>query len=134
MDVSEIERRLGSFFAARPDGIAAAYLFGSLGRGTAGSESDVDVAVLFKRRPPAALNAPPLVLEGDLERLLGRCVDLVVLNSAPPDLVHRILRDGRILFEGDRSARIAFEVRVRNEYFDLLPFLRRYRKRERAAS
>ena len=134
MDVSEIEQRLRGFFAARRDGIAAAYLFGSLGRGTPGPESDVDVAVLFTRRPPAALNAPPLALEGDLERLLGRCVDLVVLNSAPPDLVHRILRDGRILFEGDRSARIAFEVRTRNEYFDLLPFLRRYRKRERAAS
>jgi hypothetical protein len=71
--------------------------------------------------------------EGDLERLLRRPVQVVVLNSAPVDLVHRILRNGRVVFEGDRSARIAFEVKARSEYFDLLPILRRYRRLERAA-
>ena len=50
------------------------------------------------------------------------------MNGAPVDLVHRILRDGRLLVERDRSARIAFEVRARNEYFDLLPMLRLYRR------
>jgi predicted nucleotidyltransferase len=133
MDASETESRLRGFFETRREGVVAAYLFGSLARGTSGSGSDVDVAVLFTGRQPAALNSPPLSLEGDLERLLGRSVDLVVLNSAPADLVHRVLRDGRILFEDDRSARIAFEVKARNEYFDLLPLLRRYRKLERAA-
>jgi hypothetical protein len=44
------------------------------------------------------------------------------------DLVHRVLRDGVLLLERDRSARIRFEVRARNDYFDLLPHLRRYRR------
>jgi uncharacterized protein len=39
-----------------------------------------------------------------------------------------VLRDGRLVFESDRSARIRFEVERRNEYFDLLPVLREYRK------
>ncbi len=108
------------------------YLFGSEGRRAAGPESDVDVAVLYAERPSGALDSPYLTLEGDLERLLGRRVQVVVLNSAPVDLV--VLRDSRILFEADRAARIAFEVKARNEYFDLLPILRRYRKLERAAS
>jgi hypothetical protein len=43
--------------------------------------------------------------------------------------VHRVLRDGVLLLDHDRSARIAFEVRSRNEYFDLLPILERYRRR-----
>jgi len=134
MDSSATERRLREFLSARPSGIVVVYLFGSEGRGTAGPRSDVDVAVLYSESPPRTLESPAFALETDLERLLGRPVEVVALNSAPVDLVHRILRDGRILFEGDRSARIAFEVRARNEYFDLLPILRRYRKLERAAS
>lgn len=55
-------------------------------------------------------------------------VDLVVLNAASPDLVHRVLRDGILLLERDRPARIAFEVRARNAYFDLQPVLARYRR------
>jgi hypothetical protein len=38
-----------------------------------------------------------------------------------------------LLLQPDPSARIAFEVRARNEYFDLLPFLQRYRGGGRAA-
>jgi len=52
----------------------------------------------------------------------------VVLNRAPVDLVHRVLRDGILLLDRDPSGRIRFEVRARNEYFDLLPHLRRYRR------
>lgn len=55
-------------------------------------------------------------------------VDLVVMNGAPSDLIHRILRDGILLCEPDRSARIAFEVRSRNDYFDLQPARARYRQ------
>jgi len=44
-----------------------------------------------------------------------------------PDLVHRILRDGILCLDRDRSARIRFEVKARGEYFDLLPYLQRYR-------
>jgi hypothetical protein len=39
----------------------------------------------------------------------------------------RVLRDGRLLVDRDPSARIAFEVRTRNEAFDLEPILARYR-------
>jgi hypothetical protein len=50
------------------------------------------------------------------------------MNHAAPDLLHRVLRDGEILLDRDPSFRIQFEVRTRNEYFDLLPILRRYRR------
>ena len=38
-----------------------------------------------------------------------------------------MLRDRQLLLDRDRSARLRFEVRSRNEYFDLLPVLQRYR-------
>jgi predicted nucleotidyltransferase len=107
--------------------VVAVYLFGSTARGSAGPQSDVDVAVLFDRTPPARLNGPRFELEGDLERAIGRPVDLVVLNDAPVDLRARVLRDGRLLVERDRGARIVFEVRTRNEAFDLEPILAAYR-------
>jgi hypothetical protein len=134
MEIAETKSLLRDHFSTRSEGIIAAYLFGSEGRGTAGPGSDVDVAILFSTPPAGSLDSPTLTLEGDLERLLGRSVEVVALNSAPVDLVHRVLRDGQLLFEANRSARIAFEVRSRNEYFDLLPILRRYRRRERVAS
>ncbi len=134
METTAAEKRLREYFSGETSGIVAVYLFGSEGRGTAGPRSDVDVAILYAEKPSGTLHSPNLTLEGDLERFLGRPVQVVVLNSAPADLVHRVLRDGRLLFEADRSARIAFEVRARNEYFDLQPILRRYRKREHVAS
>jgi hypothetical protein len=42
-------------------------------------------------------------------------------HRRPAGLVHRVLRDERLLLERDRSDRIAFEARRRNEYLDLLP-------------
>jgi predicted nucleotidyltransferase len=107
--------------------VVAVYLFGSTARGTAGPGSDVDVAVLFEQTPPHRLSGPRFTLEGDLEHALGRPVDLVVLNDAPVDLRTRVLRDGRLLLDRAPSARIAFEVRTRNEAFDLEPILTRYR-------
>ena len=134
MQGTDTEEQLRDYFSARPRGSIAVYLFGSEGRGTARPGSDVDLAVLYADEPRGTLDSPNLTLEGDLERLLGRAVQVIVLNSAPVDLVHRVLRDGRLLCEANRSARIDFEVKARNEYFDLLPILRRYRRLERSVS
>lgn len=130
-DRDAIVASLSRHFALASSTAVAAYLFGSVARETATRESDVDVAVLFggaARPDPLAA----LVLEGDLERLLRRPVQVVALDTAPPDLVHRVLRDGVIVHESDRGARIRFEVAARNRFFDLQPILARYRRREAA--
>ena len=112
------------------DDVTAVYLFGSTARGTARPDSDIDVAVLFDADQPSTLEAPRFVIEGELERVLGRPIDLVALNDAPVDLRIRILREGRLLLDRRPAARIAFEVRTRNEAFDLEPVLARYRSPE----
>lgn len=127
-EAKPVEDALRDFFAGRTEHLVAVYLFGSEARGTARKASDVDVAVLYTAKPPPTLDGLPLELEGELERLLGRAVQVVALNSAPVDLVHRVLRDGKLVAEADRAARIRFEVAARNEYFDLLPMLERYRR------
>jgi len=122
-----IRDRVKAFFITAPD-VVAVYVFGSQARGESGPDSDVDVAVLFDKAPVATLMGPRLALEGDLERHLGRPVDLVTLNTASADLVHRVLRDGDLVCERDRNHRIWFEVTRRNEYFDLQPIRDLYRR------
>ena len=82
---------------------------------------------------PTTLDDLQLDVAADLERELGVPVDVVILNSAPSDLIHRVLRDSELLVENDRSARIRFEVRARNDYFDLAPVLHAYRRGRRSA-
>jgi len=130
MDSAAIQDRLHRYFAEHGEGLAAAYLFGSVARGTAHEASDVDVGVLFQDEPESVLASSTLQLEGALERLLGRRCDVVALNAAPVDLAIRVLRAGVLLLDRDRSARIRFEVRARNEFFDLEPHLKRYRGME----
>lgn len=126
----EVEHRIRKVLAPVDDRLLAAYIFGSVARGTDSSESDIDVGVLSSTEISATLGGLPLSLEGDLERALGRRVQVVVLNHAPADLVHRVLRDGRLLLDRDRAAWIRFEVDARNRYFVLLPTLELYRKQK----
>jgi len=121
------EETLRRFLVDAPAELCAAYLYGSRARGTATDTSDLDVALLYREMPPATLSGLPLDLEAKLERLIGLPVQAVVLNGAPPDLVHRVLRDGKVVLDRDPGRRIQFEVKARNEFFDLKPVLDQYR-------
>ncbi len=128
MDAAAVEARLKAFFEDDARGALAVYLFGSVARGEARAGSDLDLGILFAADPPATLGAPQFALEAPLERLFGCPVQVVALNHASADLVHRVLRDGRLVLDRDRAARIRFEVRSRNEYFDMAPIRRLYRR------
>jgi len=127
-----VRRELIAARLGRVDGLVAAYLFGSQARGTASAASDVDIALLLTGAPKT-LDDLQLDVADDLERALGLRVDVIVMNHAPSDLIHRVLRDGELLVESDRSARVRFEVRARNDYFDLAPVLHAYRRGRRSA-
>ena len=127
MALDDLEARLRALFERRATGIVAVYLYGSRARGTARPASDVDLGILYREDPAMTLEGLPLDLEADLERALGVPVQIVALNQAPVDLIHRVLRDGKLILDRDRSRRIRFEVKARNEFFDLRPILERYR-------
>ena len=126
MERDRIETAVQALCGEDPN-VVAVYLFGSQARGTATPSSDVDVAVLYRDPPEQGLQALSLPLEGELERSLRAAVQAVTLNTAPLDLVHRVLRDVHLLLERDAARRVAFEVRARNEYHDLRPYLDEYR-------
>lgn len=129
MDAAAIRERLRAFFASRKD-VVAAYLFGSVARGAARPSSDVDVAVLLAAGAPQSVADYDAVfgMQDELADLLGRDVDLVVMNEAPLDLLHRVLRDGELVHDGDTLRRMEFELQTRTQYCDFLPLLLRYRE------
>jgi len=131
--MDSVSAAITSYLSETPLPFHCAWLFGSHARNQQRQDSDVDVAVLFPPDVPTGLTGPLTAMRGDLERLLRREVDLVDLRKAPVDLVHRVLKEGQLVAERDAAERVRFEVKARNEYFDLLPHLLRYRRQGRAA-
>ncbi len=129
MDREGIERLIRERLVDEPS-VVAAWLFGSVARGTATPRSDVDVAILSRSvRSTVEL----LDLQVNLTSTVGAEVQIVELETAPTDLVHRVLRDGRLLVDRDKTERIRFEVDARNRYFDMKPILLEYRRQRGAA-
>lgn len=111
---------LAAYFAGQPH-VAAAFLYGSQSRGTAHTGSDVDVAVLLKHDAPTD---PMLRLRytNELMDLLNRShVDVVILNQASPLLVHRVARDGTVLFATDTGVVGEFIIYSMQQYVDTQP-------------
>jgi len=127
MDRSSAETIIRGYFAGNPEDVICVWLFGSLARDEP-RPADIDVAVLYRHEQPARLDSPRFHAASQLEERLGAPVDLIDAARAPADLVHRVLRDGRLVVDHDPSRRIAFEVRSRNEYFDLEPIRSEYRR------
>jgi predicted nucleotidyltransferase len=98
-----------------------AYLFGSQARGTAGTDSDVDIAVHFAPEiSPSEYLARATALSGRLAHRAGAgpINGLVVLNDAPLRLVGRVLRDRIVLYGRDEVARVDYEVRMSKQAMD----------------
>lgn len=128
MSTEAVADRVRAFFKDYPGTVYCRVHLSLREHGTreAHPDSDLDIAVLFETDPPSTLADSGVRLAGALERHLGRPVDLVVLNRAPVDLVHRVLGDGIVVFDRGPSTRIRFEIKARNLYCDLLPVLQRY--------
>ena len=128
MDEASLETQIRAVVAESSADVLAVYLYGSRARRTASARSDLDLGVLLGAAPAPTLRGTARELEAEVERSVRVPTEVVVLNRAPADLVHRVLRDGVLLLDRDPAARIRFEVRSRNEYFDLAPLRRLYRR------
>jgi predicted nucleotidyltransferase len=112
-------------------GVTTAYLFGSAARDELRVDSDIDVGVLLAEG--VAGTDACLAIEERIERALGRRAQVVDLSRAPADLVQRVLRDAVLLLDRDPTIRVRFEIGRRNEWYDLQPLLREYRRARGAA-
>lgn len=115
------DTEIAAVIAERPD-VAAAWVFGSAARGELRADSDLDVALLLRRRPSRAETLDLYGLAAALERFSpsGR-VDILILGEQGPVLRHRILREGRLVWDADPALRFDFEARTFSEYLDWKP-------------
>lgn len=117
-----IRDKIRAYFSSDPN-VLAVYLFGSHAKGKARTGSDIDLALLLKEKPVYDYR---LKVMTELANLLGTEVDVLVLDQIGILMQRQVLKYGIVLFERDRRARIAFEIRSRKIYFDFLPAHRLY--------
>lgn len=107
--------------------VIAAYFFGSAARGDRPAR-DLDLGLLARPIPRAWPGE--LSLGGEIARLanLGIEVDVRLLNNASPVFLNRVLGEGRLIYETDRRARLAFEARSMSLWLDFRPAWERVRR------
>jgi len=125
--LARLREVLPSILAQYP--VDAAYVYGSVARGTMTPLSDVDIALLLAvPLPPYERLRMELTLQGDIEVVCGLSpVDVRAINEAPLMVQGRIVQQGILLYKGDRARRVAFEGATRKRYFDFAPVSRRLR-------
>ena len=96
--MEEIINKLKAFFAKKKE-ISMAFLFGSAAANRLMAESDVDVAVWFdKKYTLKEINH----LQGEIELLLHRNVDLIVLNDCRATVAWSALRGKKLIIRDYR--------------------------------
>jgi len=118
-----VEAALADALTAEP-AVVAAYLFGSLARGTAGPLSDVDVALLIRD-----LGDGEAVCGRTMDELARRLrtssIDVISLTEAPMPLRYRVVRDGALVVCRDRRVVERFITDTVLHYLDFEPLRNR---------
>jgi hypothetical protein len=94
-------------------------LFGSAATGRLHSDSDIDVGISMESRGEIA---PALRVA--LERAVGRSVDVVMLDEAPPLVRFEIARDGVVLMERHPHGWADFRAHAMIDWWDWAPTAR----------
>lgn len=86
---------LAQYFKTQP--VLKAWLFGSYSRGEEHPDSDVDILVSLDHTKPVGMKF--FGMWGDLERILGREIDLVTENGLADYARESVERDKTLIYE-----------------------------------
>lgn len=116
-----IEQELASTLAAQP-GIKLGILFGSLARGRARLESDLDLAVAADQ--PLESEAK-MALITTLAQISGRAVDLIDLQAVGGPMLLQALTTGKVIYCADRLLYAELIKKMLFQQADMMPYYRR---------
>ena len=113
------QESIQTILAHYPD-VQAIYLFGSHGTDDEWADSDVDIALLLPYEAAKQNNyLSQTELQWELERLLGKQVDLINLRQAPTVFRKEIVMADRRIFCADQYAADEFEMLTISFYLKL---------------
>ena len=124
--------KLKEYFSCLPS-VAMVFVFGSFAGGRQRAESDLDVAIYFYPKNKKEVeweeekkypDEEKIWLE--VEKIVGREVDLMVLNRAPARLSFAVLRAGQPLIIKDKTLYFKFWLRVSAEAIDFITTANEY--------
>jgi len=102
-----------------------AILFGSAARGELRKDSDVDLGLRARGLEPHRRNA----MLAAVERALHRTLDVIDLDTAPPQLRFEIARDGVAVIERTEGALTDFRARAYVDWLEFAPLARMVHRR-----
>lgn len=136
MDINKLVETLKRYFEKR-DEILMVFLFGSFTKGTSRGLSDIDIAIYFRPESGSleweefdARYGTEDEISLDLERLLNRNVDLIVLNRARASIASSAIRGVPIVIK-DRGLYLDYMLRVTAEAEDYREMVEDYWKIKR---
>jgi len=100
--------------------VFAAYIYGSLVRGTAGPLSDVDVGLLILDSDNAG-RICDRTMDALCRRLRTSRIDVIALAVAPMPLRYRVVRDGLLVLNRDAARVERFVSETVLQYLDFKP-------------
>lgn len=130
---SEMTQKLKDYFEKRDD-IVMAFLFGSFASGRTMYDSDVDVAVYFKPKgreiewEEERDWSEKDKIQEDIENIVRRDVDLLVLNKARTMVAFDVLEKGIPIAIKDRALYWRFYLLVNSAAVDFADFVSDYQK------
>lgn len=95
MNKTAVNKIIADYFKTQP--VLKAWIFGSFARGEETPNSDIDILVLLDYSKLDGLGF--FGMWGDLERLLGRPVDLVTDAGLAPYIRESVERDKKLIYE-----------------------------------
>gem|GEM_PF-146965 len=95
MDLAQITRSVQLYLVNKP--VIRAYLFGSFAVGNNSEDSDIDILVELDHTKPIGLEF--VGMWQDLQKLLGRKVDLVTLDGVSPFIRPHVESQKLLIYE-----------------------------------
>ncbi len=123
-------KRCNSFKRLGNNRIVLLYLFGSVARGTAHKESDIDIGVLFdnKTKKSEYLRLEGRIIEFFSNLYHSKEINVVNFNIASPLLKQAAILEGKLLYKRNDEDRIFFEIHTLREYEEYSHLAKIYNK------
>ena len=128
---------LKQYFSTRED-VLMSFVFCSFIKGREHEESDVDIAIYMKPEHNILEIEEPVYYKseddiwGNLECLLKKEVDLVILNRAPVTICDMAVREGKPILVKDRKTFLRYMVAVSSLAVEYREFVKSYWKLKNA--